>query len=274
MIEGFLRSVLLACLALVSPLLAASQVEGEVRFVRVAAVQFDAKPEAPGVNLKAMERLTRRGVQLGAKIVLFHENSLVDYGDDLALLAQRVPTGTACKRMRDLAEELDCYVGFGMVEEDGGRYYDTHVFVGPDRYVQSYRKTWLFQNLTDPRRDEWSHFDPGEGPKTFLLDGIRVGVLICSDAQSGRAVKRMYDLEPELVFFPNNRSNLPEPSYFSGLARTLRAPIVLANRCGQSWQYACNGGSCVLDSGGRVVAAANRNGKEEVLIADVPIPPR
>lgn len=238
--------------------------------LRVAAVQFDARPQEPERNLAAMERLARAAAEGGARLVLFHENALLDYGPRVRELAEPVPDGHACRRLAALAAELEVWIGAGLPERDGDRVYVTHAFFGPEGYVASYRKTWLFHSK-DHRRDEWAHFDPGTGPAAFELAGLRTVVLICSDAESRRCLEDLGALDPELVLFPNNRSNLHEPETFANIARRARAPVVLANRGGRSWQYDCNGGSCVLAADGSTLARANRVGREEILICDVPL---
>ena len=241
--------------------------------LRLAAVQFDARPEDAEHNLAAMERLCREAAGRGARLVLFHENGLLDYGGRIRELAEPVPDGPASRRLAALAAELDVWIGAGLAERDGERVFLTHAFFGPEGFAGRYRKTWLFPNPDDPRRDEPAHFDAGTGPAALELAGARVVALICSDADAPECVAEVRALAPELVLFPNNRSNLPAPEAFAELARSLDAPLVLANRAGTSWQYACNGGSCVLDREGRVLARANRDGEEEVLLVDVPLLP-
>ena len=119
--------------------------------LRVAAVQFDARPEDKAHNLDAMERLARTAVEDGARVVLFHESSLIDYTRRLPELAETVPTGPSCRRMQALATELDAVLSFGLSERNGSRLHITQVFLGPEGLVASYRKTWLF-----PRPGCWS----------------------------------------------------------------------------------------------------------------------
>lgn len=239
--------------------------------LRVAAVQFDARPEEKAHNLAQMERLARAAVARGARVVLFHESSLVDYTLRVPELAEPVPQGPSCRRMIALARELDAVLAFGLSERAGARQHITHVFVGPDGPLHAYRKTWLFRNEDGGLRDEWARYDPGTGPAPFEIDGVRATALICSDAFSHRCVERVRALEPQIVFFPNNRSSLPLPPSFAELARRVRAPLVVANRCGRSWRFECIGGSTILDANGRALAQANRDGREEIVLADVPI---
>jgi predicted amidohydrolase len=240
------------------------------RTLRVAAVQFDARPEDRAHNLAEMERLLRAAAERGAELVLFHESSTLDYGPRIPKLAESVPDGPTCRRLAELAAELDLWLGAGLAERDGARVFVTHAFFGPDGFVARYRKTYLWHS-DDRRRDEWVHFTPGDGPASFELAGLRVAALICADEESAACVRSLAALEPELVLFPNNRSNLHAPDTFAHLAVSAGAPVVLANRCGTDGHYDFNGGSLVLAADGTLLARANRVGREEVLIVDLPL---
>ncbi len=240
------------------------------RSLRVAAVQFEARPQDPQHNRAEMERLARAAAERGAELVLFHENSLLDYGPRVPELAEEVPGGPTCRRLAALAAELELWIGAGLAERDGGRVFVTHAFFGPAGFVARYRKTYLWHS-DDRRRDEWAHFDPGAGPAVFELAGIRVAALICADEESARCVSQVAALEPELVLFPNNRSNLHGPETFAHLAVRTGAPVVLANRSGSDGHYDFNGGSLVLAADGSLLARANRVGREEILVCDVPL---
>lgn len=238
----------------------------------VAAVQFDAVPGEPEANRASMERLLREAAQRGAEFVLFHENALLDYAPDVRAQAEPVPEGPTCQRFAALAAELGVWVGIGLAERAGDNVHLTQAYFGPEGYAGRYRKTWLFHNRKSPRRDEWAHFDPGSGPEELLeLAGVRTATLICSDADSARCVERVRALGPELVLFPNNRSELHEPGTFAHLARRIGAPVLAANRSGKSYELDCNGGSFLLAPDGSVLARANRAGREEILICHVPL---
>jgi N-carbamoylputrescine amidase len=239
--------------------------------LRVAAVQFDARPGEPEHNRGRMLELVRAAAERDAELVLFHENALLDYGPRVRALAEPVPDGPTCRALDALARELGVWIGAGLAERAGEQVHVTHAFFGPDGYVGRYRKTWLFRSPSDPYRDEWAWFDPGDGPALLEIAGLSTAVLICADADSARQVERIAALAPELVLFPNNRSRLPGPERFADLARRVGAPVVLANRVGRSWQHACKGGSLVLAADGRLLARANRAGREEILVYDVPL---
>jgi predicted amidohydrolase len=48
--------------------------------------------------------------------------------------------------------------------------------------------------------------------------------------------------------------------------------MLVTNRTGQSWIHPCKGGCVAFDAQGNVLAKANREGREEILVVDLAIP--
>jgi predicted amidohydrolase len=174
--------------------------------------------------------------------------------------------------MERLARRLKCYISFGLSEADRGRYYITQVFVEPGGFVYRYRKTWIFKDATDKGyRNEWARYDPGTGPDLFLFDGVKATCFICADGSAPRCVERAAELNPELVFFPNNHSRPPDLEEESKRARTIGAPMLVTNRVGHSWMHKMMGGSLICSASGEVLSSANREGQEEILLHNLAI---
>ena len=239
---------------------------------RIALIQFDAHPENPQRNLAEMERLAREAASQDARWILFHEGTLCDYTPRVAELAEAVPGGTACGRIESLASELGCFISFGLTEQRAGLFHITQAFHGPDGFFHAYRKTWLWHGEDEGYRDEWTRYDPGTGPELFEIDGVRATCFICADGCAPRCIDRAADLKPQVVFYPNNRQSLPEFSAFGEIAKRIRAPMLVTNRVGHSWSSDCRGGCTFYSATGDVLAAANRDGREEILIHDLRIP--
>jgi len=238
----------------------------------VALIQFDSVPEKTEQNLNEMERLTRKAVENGAQWVMFHEGCLTDYTPKLDKLAEPVPYGPSCERMRKLAKGLSCFISFGMSERDGIKVFITQVFVGPAGLVHKYRKSWLWRGEDKGYRNEWARYDTGTGPERFEIDGIAATCFICADGAAPRCIERARLVQPQVVFYPNNRSGLPDFPVFGAYAAKIGAPMLVTNRVGKSWDYACKGGCVVFDATGKVLAKANRNGEEEILYHTLTIP--
>ena len=219
-----------------------------------------------------MERLAVESVRRGARWIMFHEGTVCDYTPRLEQFAEAVPGGKCTRRMTDLARRLRCYISFGLSEVDHERYYITQNFVGPGGFLYRYRKTWIWHDLPDKGyRDEWKRYDPGTGPELFEIDGIRATCFICADGDALRCLQRAAALRPQLAFYPNNRRNLPAFEEFGARARTVGAPMLVTNRIGNSWEHACKGGCVAYAADGTVLARANREGREEILMCNIEI---
>ena len=241
-----------------------------MRTVRAALIQFDAVPEEPARNIIAMTALVKKAVASGAQWALFHEGTVCDYTPRLEELAEPVPGGPSTTAMIRVASELNCHIAFGLSERDGDRFYIAHVFVGPKGFIYRYRKTWLWRQGDDyGYRNEWARYDCGGGPEIFQFDGVRSTCFICADGEAPRCIQRAARLCPSLVFFPNNRERLPEFEDFGARARQIGAPMLVTNRVGLSWVHNCVGGCVVYGGDGAVLAKANREGGEEILIHDL-----
>ena len=250
------------------------------RTVKVALVQFDAIPEQPKRNLKEMERLMRQAVSLGARIVMFHELTLSDYTSRLDDFAERVPDGPACEKMGKLSKALNCFVSFGLSEKErignDERYYITQVFFGPNGFVYRYRKTWLWWDYEE--NDKWYRkepvrYDPGTGPELFVIDGVAATCFICRDGSAPRCIERAKNLNPQLIFYPSNYKG-GNPSVVGSLAKKIGAPMLITNRVGASWygeNQDCLGNTAAFDAMGNVIGKANIEGREEILVVEVPL---
>ena len=238
--------------------------------IRIALVQFDARPEDVAGNIDKMHTIVSQARDHGARWVIFHESTICDYTEQLQEYAEPVPGGRSTSSMMTLAREQDCFISFGLSEVDDDRFYISQIFVGPQGLVYRYRKTWIWSDPTDTGyRNEWARYDPGTGPALFEFDGVRATCFICSDGESPRCIERARALRPQVVVYPNNRRAMPAIDEFGTLVRQLDAPMLACNRTGTSWVHACHGGSVAYSGSGDVLAMANRDGREEILICDL-----
>ena len=112
----------------------------------------------------------------------------------------------------------------------------------------------------------------------FEIDGVRATCYICADANAPRCIQRAKNLRPQVVFWPVNACT-HDPTWLRDMmaahARAIGAPVLMANRIGDSWAWkGGNGGAAVYSAAGELLAGANCEGKEEILIYDLEIGPR
>ncbi|MFC1697641.1 carbon-nitrogen hydrolase family protein [Nanoarchaeota archaeon] len=241
--------------------------------MKIALIQISTIEEQPEKNLGKIIDFTRQAKEKDANIIMFHEGTLTDYVSDVDKYAQEVPNGYACKKISQLANKLNVYISFGLIEKDGLNRYITQVFLGPNNFIYKYRKTWLYPTSDRIKairrhRDEPSDFDPGNGPEIFDIAGLKASCMICADAYAPRCLKLLKQLKPQIIFYPNNRE-MWRPNYLQNLAKQIEIPILVTNRVGKSWGEECEGGCSVYSSNGELLANANNEGKEEIVIFDL-----
>jgi len=218
----------------------------------VALVQFDTIPEQIDCNHEKMKSLVEEAADSNAWWIVFHEATVCGYTSERDKYAEPIPTGKSTCYMSDLASRHNCYISFGLSETENERYFISQVFVGPHEYWYRYRKTWLANNGTladqvtpndQGYRHEWVRYDPGTGPELFTLDGVKATCFLCADGEAPRCIERARMLAPQVVFYPNNRSRLPnvmDPGVgrpfdvLSQRAREINAPMLVTNRTGRS----------------------------------------
>lgn len=244
--------------------------------MKIALVQMEVIQEQPEKNLQRILALSRKAKELGAKIILFPEGCLTDYVSDIVKFAEQVPGDVSCQAVWKLAEELGVCISFGLIEEDGIHRYMTQVFLGPKGFIYKYRKTWLYATADRIKsirrhRNEPDDFDPGTGPELFEIEGIKASCVICADTMAGRCLKLVRSLSPQVVFYPNNRELWQPQEYWAAIAKSIEALLLITNRVGTSWGELCVGGSSVYSKEGKLLASANQEGKEEILIFDLEV---
>lgn len=242
--------------------------------MKIALIQISTTEEQPEKNLSKIIDFVKKAKDKGAKIIMFHEGTLTDYVNDVDKFAQEIPNGPACKAISKLADELNVYVSFGLIEKEGIRRHITQVFLGPNDFTYKYQKAWLYPTTDRIKsirrhRNEPDDFDPGKGPDIFEMEGIKASCIICNDANAKRSLKLLKQLSLQLVFFPNNREIWRPNEYWSNIAISCDAPLCITNRVGDSWGEKCEGGCSVYSKSGELLAEANRDGQEEILIFDL-----
>ena len=149
--------------------------------LRVAAVQMESTPADAGANFRKMESFVAEAAVQGARLVVFPECVITGYWfirhlttDELAALAEPVPTGPSTQRLLQLAKQHNIAIGAGLVEAAGDDvFHNTYVVVLPSGAVHRHRKLHAFEHDSIQSGKDYTVF--------ALEDGWRAGVLICYD---------------------------------------------------------------------------------------------
>ena len=253
--------------------------------ILLAAIQLDTIAREVNFNVHKALHWGRRAFEEGARYVFFHEGLTADYSpepmrDGRSLDSHEVYGFAA------LAKRYDGYIALGLNEVYEGRPYISTVFLGDEKVLGIYRKSYLWPNkgsTWDGDFNDWLEgyvphqqgyrlergvIAPGGGTEVLTIGSLRIGCMICADGNRPEAWQTFERDRPDLLFWQNNRPNVVRPGDAQQHARELGCPMVVTNRCGFSYHHFQAGGSCFIADDGTVVTQANENGQEEMIFAE------
>jgi predicted amidohydrolase len=252
---------------------------------KLAAVQMDTIPCEVNYNVHKALYWAKRAFDQGARYVFFHEGLTADYSPN-PMLDGRTLESWEVYGFSYLAKSYGGYVALGLNEVWEGRPYISMVFLGPEGIVGVYRKSHLWPNRNQHKEDTFDKFlqtyipykegyrleravlATGNGTKVLKVDSLRIGCLICADGSQTQAWKTFENDRPDLIFWQNNRGNVLNDGQPQLYAKQLQVPMVVTNRCGFSYYFFQEGGTCMVADDGSVVVKANENGEEEMILAE------
>ena len=172
--------------------------------MKIAVAQFGAGMDKPA-NLEKITALAGRASEAGARVVVFPEGAMCDFGkstDELHSLAEPLD-GRFVHALSDLAARLRLTLVAGMFESIRGEklIYNSAVVVDPAKgLVGTYRKHHLFDAFGEI---ESERFRAGRDyPLLVDLDGFVVAVVICYDIRFASFIERAADAGAEMLLAP------------------------------------------------------------------------
>jgi (R)-amidase len=233
--------------------------------LRIAVVQQAGNPGQVDENRRKALDFARQALDERADIVLFHEELLVGYVENLRELAEPVD-GPTTRAFQALLKDTQSLVLYGLTEREGDQYFIAATLVGTDGVVANYRKTHLWWKA-EGLRHEPTFYDPGNALVTFRLKGHTCGVMICYDGDFPEMARSYANLGCSMLFWLNNRGSR---GYEEVKPLAARNSIVMATSCccGPNEQGGpCRGGSNIVDARGDLLAEIWD--EEGVILADV-----
>lgn len=233
--------------------------------VRIAVVQQESIPGAVDANRVKALGFAREALAGGAGLILFHEELLVGYVENLRDLAEEV-NGPTTQAFREVLKGTDSLVLYGLTEREGADCYVAATLVGAGGVVTNYRKTHLWWR-SKGLRHEPAFYKPGDALVTFDLKGHKCGIMICYDGDFPEMTRSYANLGCEIVFWLNNREARGHDEV-RPLSRANSMIIAASCCCGRDETgHECEGASNVTDADGKLLVEIR--GREGVIFADV-----
>jgi 5-aminopentanamidase len=220
--------------------------------VKIAVVQQHSTPGAVKANRDRALENARQALDQDADIVLFHEELLTGYVDNVRDLAEAVD-GETTRAFQALLTGSDQLILYGLTEREGSRYYISAPLVSCEGVVANYRKTHLWW-AAEGLRHEPTVFTPGNGLVTFRLGSAKAGIMICYDGDFPEMTRAYANSGCSLVFWMNNRGSRG-PQEVQPLARANSMIMATSCSCGlNEVGHSCEGGSNIIGHDGTVLA--------------------
>jgi predicted amidohydrolase len=172
--------------------------------MKIAVVQLSATMSKPG-NLERIADLTARAANAGARLVVFPEGAMCDFGtksDDLHRVAEPLD-GQFVQALSKLADRFDLTLVAGMFESIPAEHmiYNSAVVVAPSSGLAGvYRKRHLFDAFGEIESERFRAGD--EDPLLVDINGFKVGVVICYDMRFASFIERAADGGADVIAAP------------------------------------------------------------------------
>jgi predicted amidohydrolase len=188
-------------------------------------------------NLARIENAVREAKQAGAALACLPETAIYGWvNPDAHRRAHPIP-GDDSQRLCELARKQGIHLCIGLAEKDGERLYDAAILISDEgQILLKHRKINLLGWLMSPP------YSPGQDVTAVETAFGRIGVLICADTHEQDILRRMADLQPDLVLVPYGYAAEENawPDHGKALervvanaAKIIGAPVIGTNLIGQ-----------------------------------------
>ena len=238
--------------------------------MRLAVAQFSAGTDK-AANLERIANLTAQAANAGARLVVFPEGSMCDFGtktDDLFSPAEPLD-GPFVRTLSKLAAQFKLTVAAGMFEAIPAErvVYNSAVVVDRVKGLMGvYRKRHLFDAFGETESERFRSGD--EDPLRVEVDGFQMAVAICYDLRFASFIERAADGRAELLVAPAAWVAGPlKEEHLSVVARARAIDNTMYVAVGGQAGAAYTGQSMIVDPLGVVVAGLGD--AEGVAVADI-----
>lgn len=235
--------------------------------MKVACLQMDMLLGKPEENFSHAAELVKRAMKDKPDVLVLPETWNTGFfpRENLQALCDR--DGSRVRQVFGaLAERYQVNIVAGSVSNvRGSKVYNTAmVFDRTGACIASYDKTHLFTPM-----GEDNYYTPGDRLCTFVLDGVKCGLIICYDVRFPELTRSLTVPGLDMLFVV---SQWPKVRTFHLRSLTTARAIenqmflVCCNSCGTAGQTVYGGNSAIIDPWGETVALAGET--EEILTAD------
>lgn len=233
---------------------------------KVATVQLEPRVGEKERNLDKAMKCLREAKEMGAELIALPELCNAGYRfqsrTEAYGLSEPVPDGLTTEKLVEFCRKEGVYVIMGINERDNYRLYNSAVFVGPEGFIDVYRKKHLFY-------EEHLWFQPGD--RRLVLHDTplgRIGLTICYEI-SFPEMARIYMLKgADILVNPAAFVRPINSVLIQARAAENRMFVVSSTRAGEERGLRFVGLSMIVAPNGDILARASAD-QEEIKMAEV-----
>ncbi|WP_272007646.1 carbon-nitrogen hydrolase family protein [Roseovarius sp. ZX-A-9] len=235
---------------------------------RLGVAQSPADLAGPRARMDWLAGVLRDTQGQGIDLLLLPELFLTGYNVGDRIYDWAEPSDGPCaQEIAGMAREFGLAIHYGYAERADGVIYGAAQCFGPDgTRLGGHRKLIL------PPGFERDHFEPGQGCSVFEYRGIKIGTLICYDAEFPETARHVATMGAELILVPTalgaqwgwvSRTLIPARGFENGVF------LAYANQAGTENGMEYLGLSFIAAPNGEELARAGAD--PEILVADLEI---
>lgn len=236
--------------------------------MRTAIVQMDMKFKDIDENFKKVDRLMRSANEKSVDVISLPETWSTGFFPKEDIFKYSDHNGNKTKSfLGGLAKELKVnIIGGSVLNNKNNKIYNTSfIFNREGQCIAEYDKIHLFSYM-----NENHYFHPGDSFKTFYIDGIKCGIIICYDIRFLELIRSLALKDISILFVV---AQWPKARVMHwtilNIARAIENQfyVVCNNSCGTADETIYAGNSAIIDPWGEVLAKGSDS--EEIIIHDI-----
>ncbi|MCR5756681.1 MAG: carbon-nitrogen family hydrolase [Selenomonas sp.] len=241
--------------------------------MKVAVLQMQVAFGEPEKNIAALYRLAARAMNERPDVLLLPELWRLGFYPRPVLAYADADGRETRQALANIAQKYQVnIVGGTIANAIGNKVFNTsYIFDRTGHMLAAYHKTHLFSPS-----GEAQDFTAGDGLVTFMLDGIKCGILVCYDIRFPEAARQLALKDIAVLFVPAAwpmkrlihwqtliRARAIENQFF----------VVACNEAGlDDHEEPLGGHSAIIDPWGEILVEANE--QEEILQSNLRLPIR